>query len=101
MMDIFIQPLFWIFMGVCYTMMVLSAQYWAYDLGVDMNRWRWLLAGVWFVFLSLSLAGGMTLIGEGEQLAGLYFLGFFLLLALLMGVGLWRWWTGNKKDAGQ
>ncbi len=100
-MDMFIQPVFWIIIGMLGLLMITSAKYWLSDLNIVMKWWKWLLAGAWFVLLSLSLAGGMTLIGEGEQQAGLYFLGFSLLIILLLGVGLWRLLARKKKDTNQ
>jgi len=100
-MDLLLQPLFWIIMGMLYSLMIFSARYWAADLKIPMNGWKWLAAGFWFLLLSLSLAGGMTLIGEGEVHAGLSFLALFLLICLIMGVGLWRLLTAKRKKTGQ
>ncbi|HKL38145.1 MAG TPA: hypothetical protein VJ876_04565 [Bacteroidales bacterium] len=97
--EIFLQPLFWMIMGMLYALVIVSARYWARDLGLNMNWWKWLLTGLWFVMLSLFVAGGMTLIGENEIQGGIYFLGFFLVLMLILGVGLWRLLTFNRKKA--
>ncbi len=95
--DLFLKPVFWIIMGMLYLIMIYSARYWAQDLNLQMNWWKWLLSAAWFILLSLSLAGGMTLIGEGETQAGLYFLGLFLLIDIILGVGLWRLITMKSK----
>jgi hypothetical protein len=97
LIDIFITPLFWIIMGMLYALIIYSARYWAKDLGLKMNWWKWLLSGLWFILLTLSLAGGMTLIGENEVRGGLYFLGFFLIISLILGVVLWRILSVNRK----
>jgi hypothetical protein len=84
------EPLFWIVMGVIYTIVAISARYWAKDLALQMNWWKWTLVIIWFVLLNITIAAGTTLIGENEQRAGLYFLGVFGTLFIVLGVGLWQ-----------
>lgn len=90
MFEIFREPLFWMLMGVCYTLIVISASVWAKDLGLKMNFWKWLFAIFWFLLLTTTIAGGFTLIGENESHAGTYFLGFFGVIDVVLGVALWR-----------
>ena len=90
-------PLFWIVMGLLYALIIVSARVWAQDLGLQMNWWKWLLVAGWFCMLNFSIGGGFTLIGEGEQRAGLYFLGLFVTISIIAGAGLWRLlWAGRE-----
>lgn len=83
-------PLFWIIMGLIYALVIAGAKIWAKDLGLKMTWWKWLLTALWFTMLSTSLAGAFTLFGEDETRAGYYFLGFFMVINIILGVGLWR-----------
>ncbi|MBC35069.1 MAG: hypothetical protein CL663_03370 [Bacteroidetes bacterium] len=90
MLEIFSEPFFWIIMGACYTFMFLGASYWAKDLGLKMNVWKWLFTGFWFALLTLTISGGFTLFGENEWRAGYYFLGFLGVIVIILAVVLWR-----------
>ena len=83
-------PVFWIVMGLLYALIILSANYWAKDLKLNMKWWKWLLLSFWYAGLSISIAGSFTLFGEGENRAGYYFLGISIVIFLILGVGLWR-----------
>lgn len=86
----FLEPLFWIIMGFLYTIFAISAVYWAKDLKLNMTWWKWLLSVLWFIFLSVTIAGSFTLIGENEKRAGLYFLGVFGTISIVSSVGLFQ-----------
>ncbi len=62
---------------------------WAADLGVQMTWWKWVLAALWYALLSFSLAGGFTLLGEKEPAAWYKFMGFHLILTIILGIILW------------
>jgi len=83
-----LEPLFWIIMGILYTVFAISMTYWAKDLKLKMNWWKWLLSAIWFILLNITIAGGFTLIGENETRAGIYFLGVFGTIFIVLGVGL-------------
>ncbi len=83
------RPLFWIVMGLIYALIIAGAKVWAQDLGLQMNWWKWLLAAIWYVLLSYSFAGGFTLLGEKEPGAWYKFMGFHLIITIILGVGLW------------
>lgn len=85
-----LEPLFWIIMGVLYTIFAISIIFYAKDLKLRMNKWKWILIVIWFVLLNIIIAGGFTLIGENESRAGLYFLGVFGIIIIVFGVGLWQ-----------
>lgn len=87
---IFAEPVFWIIMGLLYALIGYSATLWAKDLGLKMNGWKWILTWIWFLILSLSIAGGFTLIGENEMKAGLYFLGSSVFVSVVVGFIIWR-----------
>lgn len=76
-------------MGLCYALTIAGAPIWAEDIGVQMTWWKWTLAALWYALLSFSFAGGFTLIGEKESGAGPKFLGFHLVLTILLGAILW------------
>jgi len=85
-----LEPLFWIVMGVLYTIFAIGLTYLAKDLKLKMNWWKWLLSIGWFIFINITVAGGFTLIGENESRAGIYFLGVFGTVFIVLGVGLWQ-----------
>jgi len=39
----FFKPIFWLIMGLIYTMTALGAPIWAEDLGLQMSWWKWIL----------------------------------------------------------
>ena len=79
----FFKPIFWIIMGVLYVLMAIAAPLWAADLGLAMTWWKWGLAALWYLFLSYSIAGAMTLLGEREPGAWYRFLGFHSALTVV------------------
>lgn len=85
----FFKPTYWIVMGLLYALMVAGAPVWAEELGLQMNWWKWILAVFWYMFLSFSLAGGATLLGEKEPQAWYRFFGFHLIIAAILGIIIW------------
>ena len=83
------RPLFWIVMGLIYALMIAGAQMWAEDIGLQMNWWKWLLAAMWYCFLSIGIAAGFTLMGEKEPRAGYYIAGLTVVIMISLGIGLW------------
>ena len=82
------RPLFLMALGMCHLTAIAGAVVWAEDLSIAMTWWKWLLAILWYVLLSLTVAAGFTLVGEREKQAGIRFLGVFLLLLVVIGGGL-------------
>jgi len=72
-----------------YALTIAGAPIWAQDLGLQMNWWKWLLAAIWYALLSYSFAGGFTLLGEKEPGAWYKFMGFHLIITIILGAGLW------------
>jgi hypothetical protein len=85
----FFKSIFWTTMGFIYAITIAGARYWAQDLGLSMNWWKWLLIAIWYCVLSLAFAGGFTLIGEREHKAGGRFLVFTGTIAAAFGVCVW------------
>ena len=85
----FFKPIFWGVMGLIYTLTALGAPLWAEDLGLQMSWWKWILATLWYVLFSFSLAGAFTLLGERESGAWYKFLGFHLIITIIFGAIVW------------
>ena len=97
--DTIFGPVFWIAMGLIYGLIIVSARIWAQDLGLKMTWWKWTLATVWYLFLSIGVAAGTTFWGEGEIRAGWYVLGITVTVAIILGAGLARLiWMGRSKQ---
>lgn len=90
-------PLFWIAMGLLYAFLILSSKYWLKDLGIIMSNVKWFLLGLYFIIINITIGGAFTLMGEDEFHAGIYFLGIFGVVSIILGVGLWRYLNLNKK----
>ena len=84
----FLRPLFWLFMGLNYALIIAGARIWIHDLDLQMTWWKWALSALWYIGLSVGLAGGFTLLGEREPKAGYYFLGLVIIIALIAGIGI-------------
>ena len=80
------RPLFWVIMGLIYALTIAGARIWAQDLDLQMNWWKWVLAAVWYGLLSYTFAGAFTLLGEKEPGAWYRFLGFYLIITIILGV---------------
>ena len=69
---------------------VVGAITWSKALGLKLNWWKWLMAGVWYLLLLTLVFAAFTLIGEGESLAGLKTLGITSVVMVILGAGLRR-----------
>jgi hypothetical protein len=76
-------------MGLIYAVTIAGAPIWAQDLGLQMTWWKWLLLAIWYVILSFTFAGGFTLLGEKEPVAWHKFLGFHLIIIIILSAILW------------
>ncbi|MFC1825411.1 hypothetical protein ACFL9T_22080 [Thermodesulfobacteriota bacterium] len=81
----YLKAFFWIFMGLCYALIIASAPIWAEDLNLQMDWWKWPLAAGWYVLLSIGIAAGTTLIGEKEPRAGYYILALSVISLFVLG----------------
>ena len=86
----FISGAFWYLMGLLSLLVAAGAIYWAKDLGLKMNWWKWTLAAVWYFLINFSVMAGATFAGEGEPTAGWRTTGFMLVILVIVGVGIWR-----------
>ncbi|MDT8402101.1 MAG: hypothetical protein RQ743_10430 [Bacteroidales bacterium] len=95
-----LEPLFWIIMGGLYTVFIIGLAMWLKDMKVKMNWWKWSLVLLWFILLSIIVAGGFTLIGENELRAGLLFMAVPGAVIIVAGVALGRFLlkTNEEKD---
>lgn len=84
-----LRPIFWVVMGLLYALIIAGSKIWAQDLGLEMSWWKWVLAGLWYGFLSLGCVIGFTLIGEKEIRAGYFILGANFIASVILGAGLW------------
>ena len=85
----FFKPIFWIVMGLLFALIIAGAPIWAQDLDLHMTWWKWCLAALWYALLSFSFAGGFTLLGEKEPGAWYKFMGFHLIVTIILGAVLW------------
>jgi hypothetical protein len=81
----FFKPVFWIIMGLLYALIIAGAPLWAWDLGLNMTWWKWILSALWYGFLSFTFAGGFTLLGEKEQGACYKFIRFHMIIVIVIG----------------
>ncbi len=82
----FFKPIFWTIMGLLYALIIAAAPVWARDMGLQMSWWKWILAAVWYALLSFTFAGSFTLMGEREPGAWYRFLGFNLIITIIVGI---------------
>ncbi len=69
---------------------IVGAIAWSKELGLKLNWWKCLLAGLWYLLLLVLVFAAFTLIGEGESLAGWKTLGIASVVMVILGAGLSR-----------
>jgi len=79
---------------------IIAAIFWAKDLGLHMNWWKWLLSAFWYFMLLLLLFAAFTFIGEGEPAAGWRATGISVFVMMVLGLGLIRLLRMKPKDLG-
>ena len=84
------HPVFWLSMGALVVFFFSGLRYWLNDCGITMTWWKWLLLSCWLFLLAISLAAAMTLMGEGESIAGRRFLMFFGIILIITAIVLWQ-----------
>ena len=75
---------------------IIAAIFWAKDLGLHMNWWKWLLTTVWWMGFLFAIAVPATFAGEGEPYAGAMMILFSLVPAILGGFIVWRIITADR-----
>ena len=81
---------FWFVMGIVAVLVAVGFSAFAVNRGWTLTWWKWLLAILWYLLLSMTFFTFGTLIGENEGNAAwrIGLLGLFV--CLVSGVGLWR-----------
>lgn len=69
--------LFWMAMGAMQVFVILGANAWLTSFNRKIAWWQLALMYGCFASLCTVIAGGFTLMGEYESIAGWYFIGFF------------------------
>jgi len=69
---------------------VIGFKVWLEDRAIPMLYWKWILLGIWVLFLGFTIASIGTNLGEKEPQATLLGGTIFVLIAIVTGVGLWR-----------
>lgn len=77
---------------------IIGLAMWLKDMKVKMNWWKWSLTLLWFTLLSITVAGGFTLIGENELRAGLLFMAVPGAVIIVAGVALGRFLLRNTDE---
>jgi hypothetical protein len=98
-MSFFSSGFFWFVEGVFACLAVLGLKLWAEDRGIPMPFWKWILAGIWVVFLGFTIAFVGTSLGENEVVAARLGGILFGLTSLVSGIGLWRLLRSGRKAA--
>jgi hypothetical protein len=81
---------FWFLMGMLTILVAAGFKAFAEGRGWVLTWWKWLLAGLWYGLLNLTLFAFGTLVGENESSAGVKIGLLGLFICLVFGVGLWR-----------
>jgi len=79
---------------------IIAAIFWAKDLGLFMNWWKWLLFAFWYIVLLLLIFAAFTFIGEGEPVAGWRAAGIAVFVMMVLGLGLIRLLRKAPKNSG-
>ncbi len=93
--------LFWFSMGIVFVLVATGFKVFAADLGWRITWWKGLLATLWYAIFSLSFYAWGTLIGEGENSAGLKLFSIGIFVSIVFAVGLVRLFaqSGRATDA--
>lgn len=70
-----IDSIFWMILGALQILILLGASAWLDHYRKKIAFWKILLMYLSFVGICLTIAGGFTLMGEYESMAGWYFIG--------------------------
>lgn len=89
-MNFFNSGLFWFIEGIFACLVIIGIKIWMEDRGIPMPYWKWLLFGLWILFLGFTIAFIGTNLGEKEVTAAFKGGILFGLISIILGVGLWR-----------
>lgn len=97
-MSFFSSGLFWFLEGIFACLFVIGFKLWMEDRGVPMPFWKWILTGLWVLFLGFTIAFVGTSLGEGEPTAAKLGAILFGLTSIISGIALWRILQVGKKS---
>lgn len=86
----FTSGLFWFIEGVFACLLIIGLKFWMEDRGIPMPFWKWLLFGIWVLFVGFSIAFVGTSLGENEPYAARLGAIIFGLTSIISGFGLGR-----------
>jgi hypothetical protein len=89
-MQFFISGWFWFMEGILTCLMVIGLKFTMEDKGIPMPFWKWILFGLWILFVGFTIAFVGTSLGEGEPTAAKMGGILFGLTSTLSGIALWR-----------
>ena len=64
---------------------------WSKERSLTLSWWQWLVVGAWALFLFFTDIFIFTGLGEDEPRAALMGGAFMIAVAVILGVGIWRW----------
>ena len=99
-MQIFNSGFFWFVEGILFVVAVLGFRAWARDRGIRLTPTRWALVLMWAFLAGFCIAFVGTSFGEGEPTAAARGGLLFGLVAILSGVGLWRFLVSGASGVG-
>ena len=89
-------PIFWMIMGALFVLVAVGIPLWMIDKGIVMNKVKWTLLIIWYLFLLLTVSAPLTAFAENEAVAGYRMALVFGVVAIISGVGLWRYLLASK-----
>lgn len=84
-------PLFWMLQGILLFIFVIGLYFYFKDKNIELTILKWLLIIAYWLTVNLTITAGFTLIGEDETRAGIYFMSFFSVILIVVGVVLRRY----------
>lgn len=88
--------LFWMVMGAMQVLVILGAQAWFASFNRQVAWWQLALMYGCFFSLCAVIAGGFTLMGEYESIAGWYFIGVLSLPHIIAGAFMFKLFVLKK-----
>lgn len=82
--------IFWLLNGILFILIAVGFKAFADERNWKLTWWKGALATIWYIFFSMAFYALGTLIGENEASAGYRMFAFLFVVALVLGVGLWR-----------
>jgi len=90
-MEFFTSGFFWFLEGILFCIFMLAVRAWTQDREIPMTPWKWAALVVWVFYTGFTIAFIGTSLGENEANAAVKGGILFGVIAVVAGVGLWRW----------